>query len=72
MVKTSPSSARGVGLTPGRGAKIPHTQQKKKNPNIKQKQFCNRFNKDFKMVHIKKILKKNKTFLFFSLLHLIL
>ena len=27
---------------------------------MKQKQYCNKFNKEFKMVHIKKILKKKK------------
>ena len=38
---------------------MPHSQ---KNQNIKQKQYCNKFNKDFKkLVHIKKkILKKKK------------
>ena len=47
VVKTSPSNARGVGLVPGWGAKIPHALQPK-NQNIKQKQYCNKFNKDFK------------------------
>ena len=46
MVKTLPSNAGGVGLIPGRGAKIPHAWPK--NQNIKQKQYCNKFNKDFK------------------------
>ena len=31
----------------GRGAKIPHASGPK-NQNIKQKQYCNKFNKDFK------------------------
>ena len=54
MVKTSPSNAGGVGSIPGRGANVPHASQPK-NQNIKQKQYCNKFNKDFKrMVHIKK------------------
>ena len=58
MVMTSPSSAEGAGSIPGRGAKIPHASRPKKQ-NIKQKQYCNKFNKDFKkMVHIKKNLKK--------------
>ena len=39
VVKTSPSNAG--------GAKIPHASQPKKQ-NIKQKQNCNKFNKDFK------------------------
>ena len=47
MVKTSPSNAGGAGLIPGWGAKIPHASQPE-NQNIKQKQYCNKFNKDFK------------------------
>ena len=60
MVKTSPSNARGVGFIPGQGAKIPHSSWPK-NQNIIQKQYCNKFNKDFKkMVHIKKKILKKK------------
>ena len=62
VVKTLPSNAGGAGSIPGRGTKIPHASQPK-NQSIKQKQYCNKFNKDFKkiMVHIKKkILKKKK------------
>ena len=52
VVKTSPSSVRGVGSIPR--AKMPHGLWQK-NQNIKQKQYCNKFSKDFlKMVHIKK------------------
>ena len=47
MVKTLPSSAGDAGLIPGRGAKIPHASAPKKQ-NIKQKQYCNKFNTDFK------------------------
>ena len=47
MVKTSPSNAGGMGSIPGRGAKIPHALGPKKQ-NIKQKQYCNKFNEDFK------------------------
>ena len=47
MVKTLPSNARGVGSSPGQGAKIPHGSQPK-NQNVKHKQYCNKFNKDFK------------------------
>ena len=47
VVKTSSSSAGGVGSIPGRGAKIPHALRPE-NQNIKQKQYCNKFNKDFK------------------------
>ena len=47
MIKTSPSIAGGVGLIPGRGAKIPH-ESWPRNKNIKQKSCCNKFSKDFK------------------------
>ena len=46
MIKTLSSNARDVGLIPGWGARIPHASQPKKQ-NIKQKQNCNKFNKDF-------------------------
>ena len=45
-VKTLPSNAGGVGSVPGWGAKVPHTFQPR-NQNIKLKQCCNKFNKDF-------------------------
>ena len=49
VVKTLPSNAGGAGSIPGQGANIPHASgPKKKNQNIKQKQYCNKFNKDFK------------------------
>ena len=60
MVKTSLSSAGGVGSIPGGGAKIPQASWPK-NQNIKQKQYYNKFNKDLKKrkkVHIKKVFKK--------------
>jgi len=44
VVKTSPSNA---GSIPGQGVKIPHASWPK-NQNIIQKQYCNKFNKDFK------------------------
>ena len=47
MVKTLPSNAGGVGLIPGLGTKTPHAVRPKKQ-NIKQKQYCNKFNQDFK------------------------
>ena len=47
MVKTSPSKAGGVGSIPGQGVKIPHASGPK-NQNRKQKQYCNKFNKDLK------------------------
>ena len=45
VVKTSPSNAGGAGSIPGPRAKIPRASQPK-NQNIKQKQYCNKFNKD--------------------------
>ena len=47
MVETSPSNAGGAGSIPGWRAKIPHASRPK-NQNIKQKQYCNKFNKNFK------------------------
>ena len=47
MIKTLPSNAGGAGSIPGGEAKIPHASQPK-NQNIKQKQYCNKFSKDFK------------------------
>ena len=46
MVKTLPSNTGGAGSIPGGGAKIPLALQPK-HQNIKQKQYCNKFNKDF-------------------------
>ena len=46
MVKTSPSNAGGTGSIPGEGTKILHAFWPK-NQNVKQKQYCNKFNKDF-------------------------
>ena len=42
-----------MNLIPERGAKIPHASLPK-HQSINQKQYCNKLNKDFKMVHIKK------------------
>ena len=47
VVKTLSSNAGGVGSIPGQGTKIPHASQPK-NQNIKQKEYCNKLNKDFK------------------------
>ena len=46
VVKTLPSNAGHVGSIPGQGAKIPRASGPRKQ-NIKQKQYCNKFNKDF-------------------------
>ena len=64
VVKTSPSNAGCAGLIPGQGAKIPRTLQPE-NQNMKWKQYCNKFNKDFKNgLHQKKILKKIKAYIY--------
>ena len=58
VVKTLPFSARGVDSIPGLGAKSPCASYPKKKKN--QKQYCNKFNKDFKNnPHKKNLLKKN-------------
>ena len=49
-----------MGLIPGQRAKIRHVSRSK-NQNIKQQQYCNKLNKDFKNgTHKKKIFKENK------------
>ena len=59
MDKTLPSNAAGASLIPGQGAKILHASGPK-NQNIKQKQYCNKFNKDFKKK--KRFISKKKHF----------
>ena len=66
MVKASPSSAGGVGLIPDQGLNpcynpllISHGLWPKIRK-IKQKQYCNKLNKDFKNGPHKKDLKKKK------------
>ena len=62
MVETLPSNAGGAASIPGRGAKIPHASRPK-NQNIKQKQYCNKFKKDFKNgPHQKKKIFKKKDY----------
>ena len=60
MVKTLPSNTGGVGSIPGQGAKIPHASWPR-NQNIKQRQYCNKFNEDFKNGPHQKNLKKKIT-----------
>ena len=48
VVKAWPSKAGNAGSVSGWGAKIPRASWPKKKQNIKQKQYCNKFNKDFK------------------------
>ena len=58
-----PFKAEGVGLIPGQGAEIPDALWPK-NQNIKQKQYCYKFNKDFKNgPHQKKKKNLKKIFL---------
>ena len=59
MVKTSPSNAGGAGSIPCLGAKIPHASRPK-TQDIKQKQYRNKFNKDFKNGPRQKKTKKEK------------
>ena len=52
VVKTLPFKARGGGSIPGQGAKLPHASWLKNththtHQSVKQKQYCNKFNKDF-------------------------
>ena len=46
VVKNPPSNAESVGLIPGEGAEIPYASRPK-TQNIKEKQYRNKFNKDF-------------------------
>ena len=48
VVKTSPSKAEGVGSIPGWGRPKSHMPQGQKKNHRKQKQYCNKFNKDCK------------------------
>ena len=60
MVKTLPSNAGGASSIPGQGDKIPHALWPK-NQTMKQKQYCKKFNKDFKNdPHPKNIFRKKK------------
>lgn len=56
MLKTLPSNARGNGLIPSWGAKIPYASWLK-NPKQIIKQKYNTFNKDFKVVQVKNSFK---------------
>ena len=47
VVKTSPSNAGATGSIPGQRVKFPHASWPE-NRNIKQKQYYDVFNKDFK------------------------
>ena len=58
MVKTLLSSAGGVGLILKLGANMSHPHGQKKTQNINQKQYRNKYNKDFKKVQVKRVFKK--------------
>ena len=62
MVRTLLSSAGGIDSIPGHGVKIPHGSGPK-TQDIKQKQWGNKFNKDFKNgPHQKNLLEKREVF----------
>ena len=58
VIKTSPFNPGDVGLIPGEGVKIPPASWPE-NQIIKQKQYCNKVNKDFKNHPHQKNLLKN-------------
>ena len=49
VVKNPPTNAEDMGLISGHRAKSPHALWPK-NQNIKQKHYCNEFNKDLKKI----------------------
>ena len=57
MIKTLLFNAEGAGLILDQGAKIPHALRPK-NQDLKQKQYCSKFNKTLKMVQMKNIFIK--------------
>ena len=59
VVKTLPYNGGGVGSIPGQLAKKPYALWPKKQ-NIKNKQYCNKLNKDFKNSPHEKNLLENK------------
>ena len=48
MFKISSSNTESARSTAVGGAMIPHAWRQKKTQNTKQKQYCNKFNRDFK------------------------
>ena len=69
VVKSSPSNAGGAGSIPGQGAKIPHASWPKSQNIKKQKQYCNKFNKDLKNgPHQKNLKKKSPHVIIISIL----
>ena len=65
VVKTLPSNEGAACSSPVWGAKIPHDLEPK-NQNIKQKQYCKQFSKDFKNDwHQKRIFAKLQIHIYF-------
>ena len=58
VIKTSPSNAGGASSIPGGGARIPHASWAK-SQSMKHMQYCNKFSKAFKVVHIRKTKQNN-------------
>ena len=53
VVKSSPFNAGGAGSIPCWGAQIPNALQPN-NQNVRQRQYCNKLNKDLKKWSVKK------------------
>ena len=66
VIRTSSSNAQDVGLIPVWEARNSHASQPKKQ-NIKQKQNCNKFNKDFTKRKVCLWIRNNKLELFTEL-----
>ena len=65
VVNTSPSSTGDTGSISGQGANIPHALNNNNNKNtIKQKQYCNEFNKDFKNGPCQRLLETSSVLIF--------
>ena len=63
LAENSPSKARGMGLIPGQGTKIPPSSLLKKPEHKQQKQYPNKLNKDLQGKERKKERKQLPTFL---------
>ena len=60
MVKASPSNAGSADSFPSQETTIPHGSWPEKPKHKKQKQYCNKFNKEFKNGPREKSLKREK------------
>lgn len=68
VLKTSPFNAVGVGSIPSPGAKFLHASWPK-HQNKKQKQYCHKFNKNFKKWFHKEVRMKSYLFPFLKTVH---